>query len=203
MIIKLYDGNNNYKQIEKIVEVIENGGVIITPTDTVYALCCHALKEKAVEKICKIKGIDTRKKHLSIVCNSLSAVSSYAKINNDIFKLIKRNTPGAFTFILEGTNKLPKIMRGRKEIGVRIPDSNIIKEISEMLQAPLMTTSLTYNEGEEIEYITNPQLIEEKYGNVVELVIDGGVVDDVQYSTIVDCTTDEIEIIRQGKGEVV
>lgn len=203
MIIKLYDGNNNYKQIEKIVEVIENGGVIITPTDTVYALCCHALKEKAVEKICKIKGIDTRKKHLSIVCNSLSAVSSYAKINNDIFKLIKRNTPGAFTFILEGTNKLPKIMRGRKEIGVRIPDSNIIKEISEMLQAPLMTTSLTYNEGEEIEYITNPQLIEEKYGNVVELVIDGGVIDDVQYSTIVDCTTDEIEIIRQGKGEVV
>lgn len=203
MIIKLYDGNNNYKQIEKIVEVIENGGVIITPTDTVYALCCHALKEKAVEKICKIKGIDTRKKHLSIVCNSLSAVSSYAKINNDIFKLIKRNTPGAFTFILEGTNKLPKIMRGRKEIGVRIPDNNIIKEISEMLQAPLMTTSLTYNEGEEIEYITNPQLIEEKYGNVVELVIDGGVVDDVQYSTIVDCTTDEIEIIRQGKGEVV
>ncbi|MDO4779865.1 MAG: L-threonylcarbamoyladenylate synthase [Bacteroides sp.] len=203
MIIKLYDGNNNYKQIEKIVEVIENGGVIITPTDTVYALCCHALKEKAVEKICKIKGIDTRKKHLSIVCNSLSAVSSYAKINNDIFKLIKRNTPGAFTFILEGTNKLPKIMRGRKEIGVRIPDNNIIKEISEMLQAPLMTTSLTYNEGEEIEYITNPQLIEEKYGNVVELVIDGGVVDDVQYSTIVDCTTDEIEIIRQGKGELV
>lgn len=203
MIIKLYDKQNNYKQIEKIVEVIDNGGVIIIPTDTVYALCCHALKEKSIEKISKIKGVEDRKKPFSIICHNLSTVSSYAKINNDTFKLIKRNTPGAFTFILEGTNRLPKIMRGRKNIGIRIPDNNITKEISEMMQDPLMVTSLRYNEGEEIEYITNPQLIEEKYNNLVQLVIDGGIIDNVQFSTIVDCTTNEAKVIRQGKGVLV
>jgi tRNA threonylcarbamoyl adenosine modification protein (Sua5/YciO/YrdC/YwlC family) len=164
-----------------------------------YAIGCNGLKERAIEQICRIKEIDPRKNNLSIICYDLSNISEYAKLDNNTFKLIKRNLPGAFTFILNGTTRLPKIFRNRKEVGIRMPDNCIIQEIARLLDAPIMTTTLPHNENEDIEYATDPELIEEKFGNIVDIVIDGGI-GGTEPSTIVDCTGDEFSIVRQGKG---
>ncbi|RGN46925.1 MULTISPECIES: L-threonylcarbamoyladenylate synthase [unclassified Bacteroides] len=199
MLLKLYDKNNNPNDIVEIIRILENGGLIIYPTDTKYAIGCHGLKERAIERICKIKNIDPKKNNLSIICYDLSNISEYAKVDNGTFKLMKRNLPGPFTFILTTGSRLPKIFRNRKEVGIRVPDNNIIREICRQLDAPIMTTTLPYNEKEDIEYSTTPELIEEKFGNEVDLVIDGGI-GGVEPSTIVDCTDGKTEIIRQGKG---
>lgn len=199
MIQKLYSKNNNPKDIERIVQILKEGGIIIYPTDTRYAIGCHGLKERAIERICRLKEIDPRKNNLSIICNDLSNISEYAKVDNATFKLMKRNLPGPFTFILKASNRLPKIYHNRKEVGVRIPDSFIIREICKELDAPIMTTTLPQDEDEEIEYCTNPELIHEKYGELVDLVIDGGI-GDIESSTIVSCVGDEPEVVRQGKG---
>ncbi len=199
MLLKLYEKNNNPKDLDRIIETLQAGGLIIYPTDTMYAIGCHGLKEHAIESICKFKNIDPRKNNLSIICYDLSNISEYAKVNNSTFKLMKRNLPGPFTFILNTGNRLPKIFRNRKEVGIRIPDNNIIREICRLLDAPILTTTLPLEEGEEIEYITTPELIEEKFGNQVDLVIDGGI-GGIEPSTIVDCTNEEAEIVRQGKG---
>ena len=199
MLLKLYDKNNNPNDIVEIIRILENGGLIIYPTDTKYAIGCHGLKERAIERICKIKNIDPKKNNLSIICYDLSNISEYAKVDNGTFKLMKRNLPGPFTFILTTGSRLPKIFRNRKEVGIRVPDNNIIREICRQLEAPIMTTTLPYNEKEDIEYSTTPELIEEKFGNEVDLVIDGGI-GGVEPSTIVDCTDGKTEIIRQGKG---
>lgn len=199
MLIKLYEKNNNPQTLQEIVDILNDGGLIIYPTDTVYAIGCHGLKERAIERICKIKDIDPRKNNLSIICSSLSMVSEYAKMNNNTFKLLKRNLPGPFTFILNTSNSLPKIFKNRKEVGVRMPDSSMVCEIATLLDAPLMTTSLPHDDDDDIEYITTPELIDEKFGDLVDLVIDGGI-GDIELSTIVNCTGDEPEIIRQGKG---
>ena len=199
MLLKLYEKNNNPKDLDRIIETLQAGGLIIYPTDTMYAIGCHGLKESAIESICKFKNIDPRKNNLSIICYDLSNISEYAKVNNSTFKLMKRNLPGPFTFILNTGNRLPKIFRNRKEVGIRIPDNNIIREICRLLDAPILTTTLPLEEGEEIEYITTPELIEEKFGNQVDLVIDGGI-GGIEPSTIVDCTNEEAEIVRQGKG---
>jgi tRNA threonylcarbamoyl adenosine modification protein (Sua5/YciO/YrdC/YwlC family) len=201
MLLKMYDGKNSANDLQKVVNVLNDGGLIVYPTDTMYAIGCHGLKERAIEKICKIKGIDPRKNHLSIVCYDLSSISEYAKVDNNTFKLMKRNLPGPFTFILNGTNRLPKIFRNRKEVGIRMPDCNIIRDIARLLDAPIMTTTLPRNEGDDIEYSTDPELIDERFGDMVELVIDGGI-GGTEPSTIVDCTGDEPEIVRQGKGEL-
>lgn len=199
MLLKLYDKNNNPKDLEEVVRLLQDGGLIIYPTDTMYAIGCHGLKERAIERICRIKDIDPRKNSLSIICYDLSNISEYAKVDNTTFKLMKRNLPGPFTFILNSSNRLPKIFRNRKEVGIRVPDNNIIREICRLLDAPIMTTTLPKDEDMDIEYVTNPELIEEKFGNEVDLIIDGGI-GGIEPSTVVNCTEGEAEIVRQGKG---
>ena len=199
MLLKLYDKNNTPQDLQRIIDILNDGGLIIYPTDTMYAIGCHGLKERAIERICRIKEIDPRKNNLSIICYDLSSISEYAKVDNNVFKLMKHNLPGPFTFILNGTNRLPKIFRNRKEVGIRMPDNHIIREIARLLDAPIMTTTLPHEENEDLEYMTDPELIDEKFGDIVDLVIDGGI-GGIEPSTVVKCTENEPEIVRQGKG---
>ena len=199
MLLKLYNKNNNPADLQRVVNLLNDGGLIIYPTDTMYAIGCHGLKERAIERICRLKDIDPKKNNLSIICYDLSSISEYAKVDNATFKLMKRNLPGPFTFILNGTTRLPKIFRNRKEVGIRMPDNPIIREIARLLDAPIMTTTLPHDEDEDIEYVTDPELIDEKWGDTVDLIIDGGI-GNMEGSTVVDCTQGEAEIIRQGAG---
>ena len=199
MLLKLYNKNNNPVDLQRVVDLLNDGGLIIYPTDTMYAIGCHGLKERAIERICRLKDIDPKKNNLSIICYDLSSISEYAKVDNATFKLMKRNLPGPFTFILNGTTRLPKIFRNRKEVGIRMPDNPIIREIARLLDAPIMTTTLPHDEDEDIEYVTDPELIDEKWGDTVDLIIDGGI-GNMEGSTVVDCTQGEAEIIRQGAG---
>ena len=199
-MIRLFDDNPNLNTISKIVEVLRNGGVIIYPTDTVYALGCDIFQSKALEKICRIKGIDIKKANFSVMCDSLKQISEFTKMDDDTFKLIKKNTPGPFTFILNGNNKLPKLFKERKTIGIRIPNRNLVKVIVEELGNPIFTTSLRID-GQDPDYEVNAELIKEKYGSRVDLIIDGGI-GVHNLSTVVDCTGDDFEIIRQGVGEL-
>ena len=199
MLLKLYEKNNNPADLQQVIDILNDGGIIIYPTDTMYAIGCHGLKERAIERICQLKNTDPKKNNLSIICYDLSSISEYAKLDNNTFKLMKRNLPGAFTFILNGTVRLPKIFRNRKEVGIRMPDHPIIRELARLLDAPIMTATLPHNENEDIEYCTDPELIDEKFGNIVDLVIDGGI-GGIEGSTVVDCTGGEAEIVRQGKG---
>ena len=201
MFAKIYQESTDEKQILKSVEVLKNGGVIIYPTDTVYAFGCDIFQQKAIEKICKLKHLDMRKSRLAIVCNDLSKISTYAKVSNNIFKLLKKNLPGAFTFILKTSNSLPSILKDRKSIGIRIPDNNIILQIIKELGNPIFTTSVI-SADEITEYETDPELLIEKYEDMVDLIIDGGFGGNIP-STIVDCTGDTVEIIRQGKGILI
>lgn len=198
-LIKLYSKNNSIDTLQNIADTLNDGGIIIYPTDTMYAIGCHALKERPIERICKLKKIDPRKHHLSIICYDLSNISEYAKVSNTTFKLMKRNLPGPFTFILKADSRLPKIFRNRKEVGIRVPDNDIIREICRMIDAPILSTTLPLDENEDPEYITDPELIFEKFGNDTDIVIDGGI-GGLEPSTVVNCIDDEPEIIRQGKG---
>ena len=201
MLVKLYEKNPNQKEIDRVVGILKDGGIIIYPTDTVYAMGCDALNVRAIEKICKIKNINPQKTKLSIICSDLSTISEYAKVDNIVFKLMKKNLPGAFTFILNATNNLPKIYKNRKEVGIRIPDNNIIQTLVQELGNPILTTSVR-DKDDILEYSTDPELIEEEYRDRVDIVIGGGYGGLVP-STVVDCTGDGIEIIRQGKGELI
>lgn len=201
MLVRLYEENPNPKEINRIVEVLKDGGVIIFPTDTVYAIGCDALNPKAVEEVCRLKGLNPIKAQLSIICYDLSNISEYAKIGNDTFKLMKRNLPGPFTFILNITSSLPKLYKNRKTIGIRVPDNNIIRTLVRELGNPIMTTSVK-DDDEIVEYTTDPELIHERYEKQVDIVIDGGY-GGVEGSTVVDCSGDDIEILRQGKGELI
>lgn len=202
MLIKLYNKNNSPETLQEIVDILNDGGIIIYPTDTMYAMGCHALKERPIEKICKYKNLDPRKHNLSIMCSDLSKISEYANIDNRTFKLMKKNLPGPFTFILKADSRLPKIFRNRKEVGIRVPDNSIVQELLQLLDAPLLTTTLPHNPDEDIEYITDPELIEEKFGDEIDLIIDGGI-GDTEPSTIVNCCDGEPEIIREGKGILI
>ena len=142
MLLKLYDKNNNPQDLQRIIDILNDGGLIIYPTDTMYAIGCHGLKERAIERICRIKEIDPRKNNLSIICYDLSSISEYAKVDNNVFKLMKHNLPGPFTFILNGTNRLPKIFRNRKEVGIRMPDNNISREIARLLDAKRLDATI-------------------------------------------------------------
>ena len=201
MLIKLYDTNPSPREVEKIIHILKEGGIVIYPTDTVYAMGCDALNVRAIERICKIKNINPQKTKLSIICEDLSNISEYAKVSNTVFKLMKRNLPGPFTFILNATNNLPKIYRNRKEVGIRVPDNNIILTLVRELGNPILTTSVR-SKDDFMEYCTDPELIEEEHGQFVDAVIDGGY-GGLEPSTVVDCTGKEIEIVRQGKGELV
>lgn len=200
MFIKLYNENTNLKDVDRIVSILRDGGVVIYPTDTLYGIGCDALNVRAVEKICALKGIDPSKSNLSIICNDLSSISEYAKVSNSVFKLMKRNLPGPFTFILPTNSSLPKIYKKRKTVGIRVPDNNIIRMIVVRLGNPVLSTSIK-DESEEIEYTTNPELIHEKWSNFADAVVDGGI-GGIVPSTVVDCFSDEPVIIREGKVEL-
>lgn len=201
MLIKIYPENPNQKEIDKVVKVLKDGGLVIYPTDTVYAIGCDALNVRAVEKICKMKGINPAKSNLSIICYDLRNISEYAKVDTSTFKLMKKNLPGAFTFLLNTTSSLPKIYKDKKTVGIRVPDNDIIREIVRILGNPVLTTSVK-NDDEIIEYSTDPELMEEKYENIVDLIVDGGY-GGLEASTIVDCTDVEPIVVRQGKGELI
>ncbi len=198
MHVRIYEENPNEHQIAKVIEVLKNGGVIIYPTDTVYAFGCDILHPKAIEKICRLKHLNPQKSRMAIVCQDLSNISNYAKISTDTFKLLKKNLPGAFTFLLNGSRQLPSILKDRKTIGIRMPKNNIALDIVRQLGNPIFTTSVIAID-DITEYETDPELLTEKYEDVVDMVIDGGFGDNTP-STIVDCTQNEPEIIRQGKG---
>ena len=200
MFIKIYPENPNPKAIDRVISVLRDGGLVIYPTDTVYAIGCDALNVRAVEKICQIKGVNPQKSGLSIICYDLSNLSAYAKVSNSAFKLMKKNLPGPFTFILPTSSELPKIYKNRREVGIRVPDNNIIRQLVKELGNPILTMSI-HDEDEYIEYSTDPELIAEKYEDVVDVVIDGGM-GGTEASTVIDCTSDEFVIVRQGKGEL-
>lgn len=201
MLIKLFEDNPNERDILKIVSLLRKGGIIIYPTDTVYAIGCDINNVKAVQRIAALKGIKPEKASFSMICRDLSNIATYAKVSDEVFKIMKRCLPGPFTFILNATTKLPNVlMNRRKTIGIRIPANYIAMAIVEELGNPLLTTSV-HDDDEIVEYTTDPELIHEKYCRSVDLVIDGGYGHNVA-STVVDCTGDEPEIIRQGLGEL-
>ena len=201
-MIKLFNDNPNIKQIEKIVSVLQKGGVIVYPTDTVYGIGCDITNTKAIDKIAKIKGVNPSKKNFAFICYDLSHLSNYAKlIDSNIYKLMKRNLPGPFTFVLNASNNVPKVFKSKKKtVGIRIPDNNIIREIVRILGNPILTTSL-HDEDDLIEYTTDPEIINETYKDIVDIIVDGGYGNN-EASTVVDCTDNKIEILRQGLGEL-
>jgi len=197
--IKIYPENPNEKEIAKVVKTLEKGGLIIYPTDTVYGLGCDITNSKALEKIARIKGVKLEKANFSFVCSDLKNISDYVKqIDTSVFKILKRALPGPYTFILPGNNNLPKDFKKKKTIGIRVPNNNIAIEIVRQLGNPIVSTSI-YDQDEIIEYTTDPELIFEKWQNIVDTVIDGGYGDNVA-STIIDLSEDEPQIIREGKG---
>lgn len=200
-LIKIYNKNPNPKEISKVVKVLKNGGLIIYPTDTVYGLGCDISNNRALEKIAKLKGVKLDKAKFSFICYDLSNLSEYIKhINTPTYKILKRALPGPYTFILNGNNNLPKVFKKKKTVGIRIPNNDIVREIVKELGNPIVTTSIR-DEDDVIEYTTDPELIFEKWASKVDLVIDGGYGDN-QASTIIDLTTDNIQIVREGKGDI-
>jgi tRNA threonylcarbamoyl adenosine modification protein (Sua5/YciO/YrdC/YwlC family) len=200
MLVRLFNENPNPREIRKIVEVLRDGGLIIYPTDTVYGLGCDITNAKAVEKVARWKGVNVEKSNFSFICSDFSHLSLYTRpISSSVFKLLKKNLPGPFTFILEASNQVPKYFKGKKKtVGIRIPDNNIIREIVAELGNPILSTSI-HDEDEILEYTTDPELIYEKYQDLADIVIDGGH-GELQASTIVDCSNNEIVIVREGKG---
>ena len=197
--VKVYDENPNISVINKVVEVLKKGGLIIYPTDTVYGLGCDITNAKAVEKIARIKGIKVDKSNFSFICNDLSHLSDYVKqIDTPTYKLLRRALPGPYTFILPGSKSLPKVFKKKKTVGIRIPNNNIVRAIVEALGNPIISTSI-HDEDDVIEYTTDPELIFEKWKHLVDGVIDGGFGDNLA-STIIDLTDSLPKIIREGKG---
>ncbi|MEI7595118.1 MAG: L-threonylcarbamoyladenylate synthase [Bacteroidota bacterium] len=202
MLIKLYEENPNPKQIKSIIECLKDGGIIIYPTDTIYGMGCDIFKQKTVERIAQIKGVKSKKSNFSIICHDLSHISDYTKpFETSIYKILKKLTPGPFTFILNANNNIPKLFQNNKKtIGIRVPSNEIVLEIVRELGNPILTTSII-DEDDILEYTTDPELIYEKYCDLVDIVIDGGYGGNVP-STVVDCTDAEnIQLIRQGKGD--
>jgi tRNA threonylcarbamoyl adenosine modification protein (Sua5/YciO/YrdC/YwlC family) len=200
MLIRIFNENPNNKHIRKVVDLLEDGGIIIYPTDTVYAMGCDVKASRSIEEIARLKGLNPKNPDLSLIFHDMSQLSEYTVIHdNNIFKLLKRNLPGPFTFIVQANNQIPKLFKNKKKtVGIRIPDNNIVLEIVKELGRPLVTTSI-HDPDQIIEYTTDPELIHEKYMDFVDAVIDGGYGNN-EASTVVDCTGDEIEIVRQGLG---
>jgi len=200
--IRLYEENPDPRKITQIVNVLRGGGLIIYPSDTIYGLGCDIFNQKAVDKVRRIKNINDKKMDLAFVCFDLSHLSVYAKnVSTPVFKLMKKTLPGPYTFILNASSKVPKILKvKKKKVGIRIPNNRIPREIVKELGNPIVTTSL-HDDDQILEYATDPELIYEQYKNQVDLIIDGGYGDN-QASTILDYSGEELEIIRQGKGEI-
>ncbi len=199
-LIKLYEDNPDPKQIAEIATVLRQGGLVIYPTDTVYGLGCDIRSVKALERIARIKGIKLDKANFSFICYDLSNLSDYVKqLDTQRFKILKRAFPGPYTFILPGNNNLPKVFKKKKTVGIRIPDNQIARDLVKSLENPIVSTSI-HDEDEVLEYTTDPELILEKWDKLVDIVIDGGYGDNTP-STIIDLTSEEPELIRQGKGD--
>ena len=199
--VRIFEENPNEREIEKVVKVLKKGGLIIYPTDTVYGLGCDITNTKAMEKVAKIKGVKLNKSKFSFICSDLSNLSDYVKqIDSSTFKILKRALPGPYTFILPGNNNLPKAFKNRSTVGIRVPDNNIVHDLVKMLGNPIVSTSI-YDEDDLVEYTTDPELIYEKWKDIVDVVIDGGYGDNTP-STVIDLSDGEIEIIREGKGPV-
>jgi len=202
MILHIHPDNPGDRQVNKVVEILQKGGIIIFPTDTVYGLGCDIYNARAVERVARIKGISIEKANFSFICYDLSHLSDFARhVNNVTFKLMKQCLPGPFTFILEASHNVPRVFRNKKKtIGIRIPDNNIIRSIVKELEHPVLTTSI-HDEDEILDYITDPELIHDKYQNLVDAVIDGGY-GNIYPSTVIDCSGEDPVILRQGIGEV-
>ena len=200
MLLRIYNENPSPERIRKVADVLDEGGIVIYPTDTVYAMGCDIKANKSIEKIARLKGLNPDNPDLSIIFHDMSQLSEYTVIrNNSIFKLLKRNLPGPFTFIVQANNQIPKLFKNKKKtVGIRMPDSPIIIELVRELGRPVITTSI-HDQDEVIEYTTDPELIFEKYGDFADVVINGGYGKN-EASTVVDCTGDEIQILRQGLG---
>lgn len=200
MLLKIYPQNPDEKRLNTVVECLKDGGIVIYPTDSVYGLGCDLFNSKAVERVAKLKDIKPEKANFSIICYDLSHISDFTRpFDNTTFKLLKKALPGPFTFILNGNNSLTKIFKGNKKtIGIRVPDNAIPREIVRLLGNPIITSSI-HDEDDVIEYTTDPELIYEKYKTTVDIVIDGGFGNN-EASTIVDCTGDSPQIMRQGIG---
>lgn len=202
MLLKLYNENPNVRQVLRVVECLRDGGVIIYPTDTVYGMGADIRNPKALERMARIKGVKVDKANFSLICHDLSQISEYTRpIPNFVFKTMKRLLPGPYTFILNANSNVPRIFQGNKKtIGIRVPDNNIIRSIVRELGNPIASTSI-HDEDEILEYTTDPELIHEKYEHLVDIVIDGGYGGN-EPSTVLDCTGDEIVVVREGKGPV-
>ncbi len=199
--IKIYEDKPSEAAIDKVVKVLQSGGLVIYPTDTVYGLGCDITNTKALERIAKIKGIKLEKANFSFVCSDISNISAYVKqLDTSSFKILKRALPGPYTFILNSGNDLPKEFKKKKTVGIRVPDNKIARLMVEKLGNPIVSTSI-YDEDEVLEYSTDPELIFEKWQHKVDLVIDGGYGDNVA-STIIDLSSGVPEIIREGKGDI-
>jgi len=202
MLIKIYPENPNPKAIDQVVQVLRRGGLIIYPTDTVYGLGCDITNHKAIEAIARIRHIKPEKANFSFICHDLSNLADYTKsIDNTTFRVLKKALPGPFTFILNASGKVPKLLSSNKKtVGIRIPDNNIAREIVKQLGNPILSTSIR-DEDDILEYSTDPELIHEKYQDLVDVVIDGGYGGNIA-STVVDVTSGEFEMIREGKGDL-
>lgn len=197
--IKIWNDNASDRQLQDICNELEAGEIIVMPTDTLYAIACDALNPKAIERICRLKNINPDKTNLSIICSDISMAAEYARFDNEAFRLLRDNTPGPFTFLFKSAPTLPKAFKGRKVVGVRIPDLALCRDIASRLGHPLLSTSIEYADE---DYAVNPGLIAEAYDNQVDLIVEGeegGIVP----STIIDCTGSHPEIIREGKGEIL
>lgn len=202
MLIKIYPENPAPRQMNTVLECLMDGGVIIYPTDTIYGIGCDITNSKAVERVARIKGVRLQKANFSFICHDLSQLSDFTKpIPNNIFKLMKRVLPGPYTFILKANSNVPRLFQSRKKtVGIRVPDNEIIRSLSYELGNPIMSTSV-HDDDEILEYTTDPELIHEKYEKLVDIVIDGGFGDNVP-STVIDCTSEEPVVEREGKGSV-
>jgi len=202
MLVRIYEENPNARSIEQAVDILKKGGVIIYPTDTVYGIGCDITNQKAIERVCKIRGLKPEKSNLSFICYDLTDISQYTKpFDTTVFRVLKKALPGPFTFIFNASSQVPKLLSTKKKtVGIRVPDNNIVREIVKELGNPIVTSSIR-DEDDIIEYSTDPELIQEKYDEIVDLVIDGGYGGNVA-STVVDVTSGDFEILREGKGNL-
>ncbi len=200
MLLRINPEKPNYDEIAQVVECLRNGGVVIYPTDTVYGIGCDINKQRAVERVCKIKGIDPEKANFSFICSDLSHLADFTKpISTSVYKVMRKALPGPFTFILEANNNVPKLFKSKKKtVGIRIPENTICREIVKQLGNPIMSTSV-HDDDEILEYTTDPELIHEKYKDIVDIVIAGGYGNN-EASTVIDCSDGDFEVLRQGLG---